>query len=147
LHVRKRYQYGQGEECIFKVAWDEVEASPVGYGYPEERRLTVGTTLVLDLDTGRTLARLTNAPPERRLITFDREYRLRRAEYEEQRDDRDVFVGGLAASGLLRLGKHALGPGGRPLESVIRADVVRGALKARATAKTLHIVVEEQSDG
>jgi len=147
LRVRKRYQYGRGEECIFKVAWDHVEENPVGLGYPEMRRFTVGTTLVLDWETGRILARLTNAPPERRLITFDRDYHLRKDEYEEQRDDRDVFVGGLAASGILRLGEYASGPGGRPLESVIRADVVEGAMKARATAKTLHIVVEEESDG
>jgi len=147
LHVRKKYQGGEGEECIFKVAWDHLEDNPIGFGYPAKRRITVGTTLAIDWKTGRILARLTNAPPERRLLPFGRQYRIRRQEYEEQRRDRDVFVGGLAARGILKLGKHGLGPDGRPLRSVVQADVIGDAMKARGTAKTLHIAVEEESDG
>jgi len=143
LHVLKKYQGGEGEECIFKVAWDHVEDNPLGSGYPGKRRITVGTTVAIDWKTGRVLARLTNAPPERRLLAFDREYRRRWQEYEEQRRDRDVFVGGLAARGLLKLGSHALGPDGQPLRSVIQADVIGNAMKARGTGKMLHIVQEE----
>ena len=103
----------------------------------------MGTTVAIDWETGRIMARLTNAPPERRLLSFSREYRLRRQEYKQQRHDRDVFVGGLAARGLLKLGSDALGPDGRPLRSVIQVDVIGNAMKARGTGKTLHIAQED----
>jgi len=143
LRVLKKYQGGEGEECILKVAWDHVEDSSLDSGYPRKRRITVGTTLAIDWKTGRILARLTNAPPERRLLPFGREYRLRRQEYEQQRHDRDVFVRGLATRGLLKLGSDALGPDGRPLRSVVQADVIGDAMKTRGTGKTLHIAQED----
>lgn len=143
LRVRKRYQHERtGEECIFKVAWDHPEGNPIGHGAPDQRWITVGTTLVLDWNTGRVLTLLSSAPP-----TKEREedegpdiHARRMEEYKKQRKDRDELLGRLAEEGTLKLGKDALGPDGQALLSAIQGELVRGAMKTRGTAKMLHIV-------
>jgi hypothetical protein len=142
LRVRKRYQHGREcEECIFKVAWDHPEPNPIGHGAPEERWITVGTTLVLDWKTGWVLARLSSAPPgEQPEDAEDKDTFLRRSdEYERQCQDRNALLGRLAEEGTLKFGKDALGPDGEPLLSAIQAEVIEGRMRTRGTAKMLHI--------
>ncbi|NIN63192.1 MAG: hypothetical protein GTO63_00440, partial [Anaerolineae bacterium] len=142
LRVRKRYQHHrEGEECIFKVAWEHPEPNPIGHGAPQERWITVGTTLVLDWDTGQLLARLSSAPAGKpREDTEDPQIRLRREqEYEKQCEDRNSLLRRLAEEGTLTFGNDALGPDGQPLLSAIQAETVRGRMRTRGTAKLLHI--------
>jgi len=144
LSLEKRYdEEVMGHECICRVSWDHIEANPIGHGHSERRRITVGTTLAVDWDTGRVLARLTNAPPlesyrEGKYVDADLR-RLAEAEYEQQRKDRDEFLQFLASEGLLRVGRHAIGPDGQPLLSVIPADVKHGIMHTRSTGNMLHI--------
>lgn len=143
LRVRKKYQHRkEGEECIFKVAWDHWEKNPIGHGAPQERWITVGTTLVLDWDTGCVLARLSSAPPgDRAEEDEDPDIRARReAEYDQQRRDRDKLLARLAEEGSLKFGKDGWGPDGQPLMSAIQAEIVEGRMRTRGTGKLLHIV-------
>ncbi len=143
LRVRKQYQHHrEGEECIFKVAWEHPEANPIGHGAPQERWITVGTTLVLDWDTGQLLARLSSAPAGKPWEdTEDPQIRVRRErEYEKQCQDRNSLLSRLAEEGILKFGNDALGLDGRPLLSAIQAETVRGRMRTRGTAKLLHIV-------
>ena len=129
LHVVKKYDHDEtGHECIFKVSWDHIEPNPIDSGYPAERRITVGTTLAIDWETSMILARLTSAPP------------ADSGEYRQQRQDRDVFLQRLVKEGLLKVGKHAIGPDGQPLLSAIQAEVKGGIMRTRSTANLLHIV-------
>ena len=101
----------------------------------------MGTTLVLDWDTGQLLARLTSAPPGDQPEEGEDEniFTRRKAEYDEQRQCRDELLGRLAEEGTLKFGKDALGPDGQPLLSAIQAEIVDGLMRTRGTAKMLHI--------
>lgn len=116
------------KECIFKVSWDVVEDSKVT-GFPSKRQITAGTMVAIDWQTRRLRARLisdaarenTDAAAVRRL-------------------DRDRFLQRLADEGVLRLEREAIGPHGRHLRSVIRAETSDGLMRVRDTARMLHIV-------
>ena len=114
----------------------------IGSSYPRYRRISVGTTLALDWDSGRVLARLTSAPPPvestKGYLTPEEQGRLQ--EYRLQRKDRDEFLRRLASKDLLKVGREAFGPDGSPLMSVIQAEETDGIMRARSTAKFLHIV-------
>ena len=145
LSVKKKYDYDREErECIFKVAWDQKEPNRLGELFPTERQVTVGTTLAIDWDTGRVLARLTNARPPKRIQdrrTSRLEARKRRlAEHQQQRNDRDGFLRTLVEKDVLKVGRHALGPDGLPLQFVVRAEESEGMMHLRGTANMLHIV-------
>lgn len=148
LRVQKKYEpdakgrSGEGDECIFKVSWDILERNALGERYPQQRRITIGTTLVLDWNSGRVLARLTSAPPPAKDYTdYDKMmHGVRKEEYKQQRKARDRFLQKLAAQGYLKIGAQALGPDGQPLLSVVRGEVVDNALRVRGTTNLLHIV-------
>lgn len=142
LRVRKKYQHDkEGDECIFKVAWDHPEDNNIGNGAPEERLISVGTTLVLDWKSGQVLARLSSAPPADGPERGEGKtsFRRRKEEYDLQCQGRDELLGRLLEEGTLKFGKDALGPDGQPLLAAIQGEMVGGAMKARGTAKMLHI--------
>jgi len=90
------------------------------------------------------LTALSNArPPETKdaLSNFPKEQlRLGRiAEYQKQIEDRDAFIMALAEKGTLRFGSLARGPDGKPLPSVIQAEVINDVMKLRNTFNLLHI--------
>jgi hypothetical protein len=141
FHIRPRfvvertyYHRGRGavpvKELIFKVWWDRSEANPVGGGLPRRRQYSVGTTLVVDLDTGRVRA----------LLTTDRQDRLE--EQRQQRERRNLLLHRLAGQDLLRFGQLALGPDGTPLRSFVQAQASGDLMRVRGTARMLHIVRE-----
>ncbi len=145
LFARKKYDKDTEVcECIFKVAWDHVEKNPIGFDFPERRRITVGTTLAMRWDTGQILARLTNAPPPETGEEGEEEEprAFAREEYGEQFEARNDFLRYLADEGLLRLGSSAIGPDGRPLLSAIQAEEIGGVMRARGTGKMLHMIGE-----
>lgn len=118
-------------ECLFKVSWTQEEhGRPPASGYPAKRRITVGTTLAWDRDRGEI----------RVLLTSD--HTRRPAEQAQQHDDRDRILQRLADEGVLRLGRQALGPDGRPLRSTVAAEDTEGRLRVRGAARLLHIAGE-----
>jgi hypothetical protein len=134
LVVERTYHHrGRGEvpvrELIFKVWWDRSEANRVG-GLPRRRQYSVGTTLVVDLDTRRVRA----------LLTSDRQDRSE--ERRQQRQRRTLLLRRLAEQDLLRFGELALGPDGMPLRSFVQAQSYGDLMRVRGTARMLHIVGE-----
>jgi hypothetical protein len=144
--VRKKYDKDKVvRECIFKVIWDHVESNPIGNGYPEERFITVGTTLVLGLDSNKILARLTNVPPSEQVIkenTSEGSLQIRIKEYDLQWNARNEFLKLLANEDLIELKDYILNPDGRELHSKIQAQIVGGKLRIKRTGKMLHILEE-----
>ncbi len=125
LDVTKLYWHRDGKhevrECLFKVSWSQVEPNPVGPGLPRQRRTVAGTTLAIDWKT-RTV---------RAILPSD--------QGRQQRADRDRFLAGLLAADMLRLGDEALGLDGRPLQGVVRGDVILDVLRVQSAVRMLHI--------
>jgi hypothetical protein len=144
LEVLKKYDYDRTvRECILKVSWDLRESNPLGPRFPNQRQITVGTTIAFDWDTGTILARLTNAPPLRAQRKLTHALRVKRqqrfSEARQQRKDRDVFIRNLLALGLLKMGSHAIGPDKKPLFTAVRAEESEGVMRLQGTANMLHI--------
>ena len=118
------------KELIFKVWWDRSEANSVGGGLPRRRQYSMGTTLVINFDTGRVRA----------LLTTDR--RDRPEEQRQQCERRNLLLRRLAEQDLLRFGRLALGPDGKPLRSFVQAQSSGDLMRVRGTARMLHIVGE-----
>ena len=61
FHVHRRLKtekrLGTGgdkvQDIVFRVSWDHVEENDIGGGLPGKRRITVGTTLVINADSSR----------------------------------------------------------------------------------------------
>jgi hypothetical protein len=144
--VRKKYDTDKEvHECIFKVAWDHVESNPLGTRYPEDRFITVGTTLALGFDSNRVLARLTNVPPTEQVMIeglSGDSLQIRRKEYDLQWKARNEFLNLLANEDLIEFKDYARDPDGQELLSKIQADVVGGKLRIKRTGKMLHIMEE-----
>lgn len=145
LDVTKRYDNDRfTRECIFKVSWEQEEPNCSYPGLPAQRKVTVGSTLVFDWDSGRMLTALSNARPTEtkdELSNFPIEQlRLERMDgYQKQVKDRDAFIMELAEKGALRFGSLALGPDGKPLPSAIQGEVINDVMKLRNTFNLLHI--------
>ena len=131
LDVTKLYYHRDGKhkvrECLFKVSWDQVELNQMGPRYPDQRPITVGTTLAIDWDTKKVRALLTS------------DHSKRPEELHEQQKDRDQMLCRLADEGVLRLGNHVFGPDNKPLRSVISAESTHGLMRVHGAARMLHI--------
>ena len=134
----------ESHECILKVAWDHVEPNPLSSRYPQERRITVGTTLALDWDTGQILAHLTSAPQIADRPVNIYQMAAQRAivtdEYTQQRQDRDQFLQRLDRLGLLAVRRHTVEPTGQPLLSTVEAEIFDDVMRVQGTGKLLHIM-------
>ncbi len=134
LDVGKVYYHHDGKklvrELILKVWWNQTEPNRVGSRGPARRQLIAGTTLAIDWETRRVRALLTS------------DHSKHPQEAEEQQLDRDMMLQELVDQGVLRFGPAALGPDGKELRSVIRADITRDVMQVRSTAKMLHIMAE-----
>jgi hypothetical protein len=115
----------------------KVEPNDIGPGWPQKRRITVGTARVLD-PKGKILAWLTTAPRPRgcrqAFSGLDR-----RDEHARHRAERDRYLSELATSGILEVGRSTIGPDGRPLLMTV-AESTGGAMRLHGTANLLHIV-------
>lgn len=114
MDVTKVY-YKDGEkatvnECIFKLSWEHVELNTVGSWLPSQRRVTMGTTLVIDRDS-----------PDQRVrvpLTSDRG--------QDQREHRDQLLHRMVDDGLLYIDEPATGPDwGRPAVAVRTGGIDR----------------------
>lgn len=114
-------------ECILKVSWDQIEDNQLGSVFPDCRRITVGTTLVIDWDTKEI----------RLILTSD--HSRNHDELEEQKEDRDKMLRYLVDEDLLKLGPHAYGSNNKPLDSVVNAQSTHGCLRVQNTARMLYL--------
>jgi hypothetical protein len=135
LDASKLYYHRGGErvtvrECLFKVRWTQTEPNSINRRWPWKRRISVGTTLAIDWQTGKV----------RVLLTTDR--RRRPEEEEEQQHDRDLLLRRLAEEDLMRLDDRARAHDGQPLGSIVQAESLEGVLKAKGTARMLHVIGE-----
>ena len=132
LDVRKT-NYHRGEkpeqtrELLFKVSWNDVEASGVEGNLPAQRRVTRGTTLAIDWEQ-----RLVRA-----VLTTDKADELRLA--------RDRFIAKLMDDEAIAVGDQAYAAHGRMRRGVVPAIVTDGALRIRSVARTLHILSERHA--
>jgi hypothetical protein len=133
LDVKKPYIDADGNfqtrhECLFKVFWNQKEDNPKNLlqMLPKERQVTMGTTLAIDWDTKKVIARLTTD------------------QHPRQKKDRDRMLERMVGRNILKVGAEAIGPDGKPLCTVIRAEVADGVMRVRETARMLHIAQGDQ---
>lgn len=133
LDVTKRYHHRDGagsvRECIYKVAWDCQEPNDVGGGWPSKRVITVGTTLAIDWASKQIRARLTSgaaAPGQQ-------------AEADRQKEDRSRLLTRMIEAEVLQPAHLARGPDGRPLRSVVAAQIAQSTVRVRGVARMLHL--------
>ena len=170
LKTRKRFNEG-GEtvhDIVFRVSWDHVEQNAVGGGLPDRRRVTAGTTLVINADrshdveveTGGGFVEMVQMPvlkqdavqsfsPSRqrrrmRTIRGGKDTLLIRARLtsdlgESQRQARDEMLEHMMHEGLVELDDHAVGPDGKLRATVVRGLTRDNVLKLSGTGRMLHI--------
>lgn len=120
-HLNNRPKVTQSQ-LFFKVSWTKTEPiKPKRPGLPPDRRIVVGTTLVIDLDLGVPIA----------VLHTDHDPALS--------DSRDTMLSLLLDQDMLGIGPGAVGPNDQPLDSVIQAEDTGGALKLSGVANMLHI--------
>ncbi len=109
-------------ECLFKVSWTHTEENKISRILPQKRRVTVGTTLVIDYSAGN---------PVRALLTSDLG--------DGQKRNRDALLRHLLHEGLLRLGPATSDGYGRWRPSAVHAESTNDFLNVEGTARMLHI--------
>jgi hypothetical protein len=149
LDVTKKYddrnpRGKMGRELIFKVAWDQIEESQVGFNEIEKRKITVGTSLVFDWNSCTILARLTSAPANEFTLTCQgldgKQRELAIAESTNQRISRDRLLTRLNEEGLLRTDKQAFVRTSKVHLAGVGVEVKDGVLSTYSMANLLHIV-------
>ena len=116
-----RHDTKEVRECIFKVSWDSIEENPHARGLPRKRQITVGTTMAIDWE-------------EKTVRTF-----LTSDTSANQKNDRNDMLLHLHTEGRLKIGKDAFGPDGKPLNSVVIAELSGDLMRVRNSARMLHI--------
>ncbi|MDF1516050.1 MAG: hypothetical protein P1S60_19735, partial [Anaerolineae bacterium] len=170
LKTQKRFNEGGAvvNDIVFKVSWDHIEANAVGRGLPGRRRITAGTTLVINADRSRDagveggggFVEVAQAPAMKMdtaqtQISGQQVRRLRevsggkgtlliRARLtsdlgERQRQARDAMLEHLMQEGLIELDAHATGPDGKLRTSIIHGLTRHNVLKLSGTGRMLHI--------
>jgi hypothetical protein len=170
LRTEKRFSKRGAKirDIVFRVSWDHVEENGVGRGLPPSRRVTAGTTLVINADRSRDaevevgggvveivqqpVAKMDQAQTLRldrrrrrlRTVAGGKESLLIRARLtsdlgEGQRGARDEMLDHLMKEGLVELDERSVGPDGKLRSTVIHAQTRQGVLKLGSTARMLHI--------
>ncbi|HUW08315.1 MAG TPA: hypothetical protein VM537_01235, partial [Anaerolineae bacterium] len=170
LKTEKRFNQGGAkvQDIVFRVSWDHIEENGVGRGLPASRRVTAGTTLVINADgsqdaevgLGGGAVEMVQGPvtkmEQAQTFGFDRRRRqlrtvrggketlLIRARLtsdlgESQRQARDEMLDHLMTEGLVEIDEHAVGPDGKLRSTVVHAQTRQGVLKLGGTARMLHI--------
>jgi len=124
---------GTWREILFKVSWEEVEKNPATRRVPGLRRVTRGTTLVLDPAAGTVRA----------LLTTGHLGSSRRAVAEAA--ERTAMLKKLLDADLVRLVEpsgagRTIGDESEVSRAGIAGRVAGGALRLKGTARLLHVV-------
>jgi hypothetical protein len=170
LKTQKRFNEG-GEtvhDIVFKVSWDHVESNETGRGLPNKRRVTAGTTLVINADrshdveveTGGGFVEMVQMPVRKldttrsanpnlqqrriRMIRGGKDILLVRARLtsdlgEQQRQARDEMLEHMLHESIIELDDHAIGPDRKLRATVVRGLTRNNILKLRGTGRMLHI--------
>ncbi len=128
LNTHTQQDDSQTRELIFKVSWTDTEPNSLGGQFPPQRRLKLGTTLVIDWNTRQVRALLTSGQ------------NIDLGEKAQQSQERDLFLRDLVLRGYLVPERQALGPDGQELQNVVGAAEVNGAMRVRDMARMLHII-------
>jgi hypothetical protein len=156
LEVRKKYDKKnprgkEGHECIFKVAWSYIEDNKRVSSVAAKRKITVGTTLILDFNGCKILARITNAPPNQESSklqkTDEEKWQLSLNEYERQRESRDRYLSQLIQQGALKIGNQAFINNKKTLMSSALAEVKDGVMCTRGMVNLLHMIENRAGKG
>ncbi|MFX1484736.1 MAG: hypothetical protein ACFFCP_16285, partial [Promethearchaeota archaeon] len=149
LLLKKKYdERDKVPELLFKVSWQHEEELDLGSKYPKYLRYPVGTTLAIDWERKEIVALLTNAPPTGKPFKRGelRRRKIRQDEFKHQKKKREEFLRSLVKRDLLKRGSNAIDHNGKPLLSVIQADVSGGRLRVRGAGKLFHIIDEERKE-
>jgi hypothetical protein len=170
LKTAKKFNEGGQtvHDIVFKVSWDHIERNAVSGGLPDRRRVTAGTTLVINADrshdaevgTGGGFIELVQTPTskfdaaqsfnpsrqQRRLRaiqggkdTFYIRARLTSDLGESQRQARDEMLEHMMNEGLVELDDQAIGPDGKLRATVVLGLTRHNVLKLSGTGRMLHI--------
>jgi hypothetical protein len=174
IHPRLRTGKWRGEDkplledILFRVSWDHVEDNGVGRGLPPRRRVTAGTTLVINTDggcdadpvAGGGFVELAQTPATKLSVAQsydpDRQRRLLRVTKpgkdtllvrarlssdlgESERKARDQMLAHLIDEGLVELDEHAVGPDGNLRSAIVYAQTRSNVVRLRGTTRMLHI--------
>jgi len=155
------------QDIVFRVSWDHIEDSAASGGLPDRRRITAGTTLVINADrsrdaeggTGGGFVEMVQMPARKldaaqsfnstrrrqmRTIRGGKETLMIRARLtsdlgESQRKARDEMLVHLMQEGLIELDDYIIGPDGKLRSTVIHAQTRNNVLKLSGTGRMLHI--------
>jgi hypothetical protein len=114
-----------GKELIFKVRWNMYEKHDLGKRFPSKWKVAQGTTLVLDISSGRILS----------LLTTDNN--------DRQRLERRALLRRWANEGRLLPESESIGPDGKSLVEAVIARTIRGAAYTEGSGNALHMTAEE----
>lgn len=133
--TKKSYQHNGWQdlrECIFKVSWQKEEDNPLGGRYPAKRRLTVGSTMVVDWQRKKILAVLSS------------DSRIQQGEAAEQSHDRTNLLRWLAAEGLLTQNDGGLCSSGLKLSDRVCYSLTKNDMKVRGMGMMLHLIGDRE---
>ena len=133
--TKKSYQHNGWQdlrECIFKVSWQKEEDNPLGGRYPAKRRLTVGSTLVIDWQRKKILALLSS------------DSRMQQGEAAEQSNDRTNLLRWLAAEGLLTQNDGGLCSSALKLSDRVCYSLTKNDMKVRGMGMMLHLIGDDK---
>jgi hypothetical protein len=153
-------------DIIFKVSWDHIEANNVGNGLPNKRRITAGTTLIINAEQSRdvemppedavlevmqmpTKGRVLPSPYEKgsrmplRIIGSGKDILHVRARLTSdlgQQQQRDAMLTHLIQEGLVEIDERAFEFDNRQRATAVYAHIQNQVLKMKATCRMLHVV-------
>lgn len=138
LDVTKKYYVGKGKtkevrECLFKVSWQHTERNPGGWSLPDHRRFTIGTTLAIDWEETQ---KLKKAGRKEMLVRA----KLTITPTAITSRQRDAFLEKLLGDGFLALDDRSQSLDGKKSRMMASADVAKGHLRIRGTARALHLI-------
>lgn len=111
-------------ELVFRLRWEAREDHDLGGRFPTKWAVAQGTTLVVDLDTGKILSVLTTDASAR------------------QHEARGALLRRWANEGRLLPQAESVGPDGKPLAEAVIVRTGRGVARAEGSGKTLHLASE-----
>jgi len=120
-------------ECIIKVSWDQPEPNELGAGLPEQRSVTVGTTLAIDWFTKLIRCRLVSG------AAGGGGGPAAAQERAAGRAERTALLKAMLQSGSLELGRRAQGLEGMARPSIVGAANSNGVMRLNGTARMLHL--------
>lgn len=117
------------KQIFFKVSWEKLEDNVISVsGFPRSRRVKIGTTLVIDADSKKIIAR------------------LRTDDDEELETARSRMITELHKKKLMRFSEDLIGPDGDLMSNYIPAENTNEVLHINGVSRLLHIIDTDDSE-